>query len=185
MAENTANTTDRPRSVSRGRDAFQSSGRGGAGNIRRSSQEPSAPAPEPQVPYIVRGRERQPASSSERATSTGRGGVGNIRSTSQSRSLNRAPEIQPQSETITEEVVDGPVPELKKDEPNAKPVHSSGRGGLGNINRTKSKSRDPGNERDKDHAASAQVHSTGRGGRGNIVPDGPSAPETDGSTVQA
>lgn len=86
MTENISNANDRPRSVSRSRDAFvcvicrcnfylpnlilsssfvqQSSGRGGAGNIRRNSQEPAAPAPEPQVPYIIRGRERQPAVSS-------------------------------------------------------------------------------------------------------------------------
>lgn len=61
--------------------------------------------------------------------------------------------------------------------------HSSGRGGLGNITRTKSKSREPGAERDREQ----QVHSIGRGGRGNIVPDiiSPSVPEADESTAQA
>jgi hypothetical protein len=37
--------------------------------------------------------------------------------------------------------------------------HSSGRGGLGNINRSRSRSREP-----------THVHSTGRGGLGNIKP---------------
>ncbi|KDQ49666.1 hypothetical protein JAAARDRAFT_143114 [Jaapia argillacea MUCL 33604] len=160
----TTDSTDK-RSVSRGRE-FQSSGRGGAGNIRRSeSQDPSTIAPE----ELPRGREPAPAfSPTAKIVSVGRGGAGNFRSPS--RDPAKVGENHPQTASIISEHAANTAEyerELIRASVEAKQngVFSSGRGGAGNINKSRSRSRGP--------AASISphpFHSTGRGGAGNIKP---------------
>ncbi|KAF9268198.1 hypothetical protein L218DRAFT_842674, partial [Marasmius fiardii PR-910] len=131
------------RSTSRGRDAFRSSGRGGAGNIHLASQDNTRPTDGPDDFSPTRGRE--PTVNYDRLYSTGRGGAGNIRSPS------REPQTTPDSREQ----------EIIKNEAEKNPVHSTGRGGLGNMSR--SRSRGPSGSNTPSH-----VHSTGRGGVGNI-----------------
>ncbi|KAL4068509.1 hypothetical protein V8B97DRAFT_835269 [Scleroderma yunnanense] len=139
--------TDTPnsenRSISRGRDTFQSSGRGGVGNIRRSSQsrEPRSFEAGPDDFSPTRGRE--PAVHPDRVYSVGRGGAGNMRSPS------RDPATAIRS--VHEDAIAESVYEQR--------VHSSGRGGAGNITRSRSASRGP----------AITLHSTGRGGAGNML----------------
>jgi hypothetical protein len=133
------------RSHSRGRDALLSTGRGGIGNIRQSSlSRDTGPSPEDYSPN--RGRE------TVAIYSTGRGGAGNLRSPS--RDPNRGPD------PVEREVLDNYVTSHDN-----VPL-SSGRGGLGNINR--SRSRDPTADRSRSRDP-ARI-STGRGGVGNIRP---------------
>uniref|UniRef100_A0A0W0FV27 Uncharacterized protein n=1 Tax=Moniliophthora roreri TaxID=221103 RepID=A0A0W0FV27_MONRR len=61
------------RSVSRGRQGFSSSGRGGIGNIHQNAST----SPVGGLGDVVRGRDRGP--DPDRVISTGRGGIGNIR----------------------------------------------------------------------------------------------------------
>ncbi|KAF8147707.1 hypothetical protein B0H34DRAFT_785807 [Crassisporium funariophilum] len=138
--------TNNDRSVSRGREAFQSTGRGGLGNIRQTSLSRDArPDSGPDDFSITRGRE--PLSSpTQKVYSTGRGGAGNIRSPS--RDVSKPPAV----ETVNEDDV---IKEYKASQEGA--AFSTGRGGLGNIDR--SRSREPTNK---------PVYSTGRGGAGNI-----------------
>ncbi|KZS99956.1 uncharacterized protein LAESUDRAFT_667286 [Laetiporus sulphureus 93-53] len=189
--------TDSARSVSRGRD-FQSSGRGGIGNIRRTSQEPGSPgyplSPKSSIGdghepvTIVRGREPVPSGSPDRARSTGRGGVGNIRSSSIARAVSRAPRDQnhPQTTTLVNERAQAEAEYersvLKASEEAARAKkHSSGRGGAGNIARSKSKSKTRSQSRDGLHLRSRSrskglpvpLHSSGRGGAGNIQQGSP------------
>jgi Protein of unknown function (DUF3602) len=156
-------SAEQERSVSRGRqDAFvrffclppsashcngneqQSSGRGGVGNIRRTSTSrdarPSDDGPDDFSP--TRGREM---TITPKVTHTGRGGAGNIRS----------PSRDPVSPTPAEREIIAHAAEGDAELP-----HSSGRGGLGNIVTPRSRSRS--------RPADA-VHSSGRGGAGNIV----------------
>ncbi|THH23257.1 hypothetical protein EUX98_g7921 [Antrodiella citrinella] len=152
------------RSVSRGRETvFHSSGRGGAGNIRRNSTSQSSPVEaEP-----VRGREPAVPPEREQALSQaiGRGGVGNILSTSVARAASQAPEGATQTASIINEINENNAEYergvIQTSEEAAKNVHKSGRGGMGNITTSRSHSR---------VGALADVHSTGRGGRGNIAP---------------
>ncbi|KAG6918462.1 hypothetical protein DXG01_014089 [Tephrocybe rancida] len=140
------------RSQSRGRDVYQSSGRGGAGNIRQASASRDArPTDGPDDFSVSRGREAVPTSPLKNF-STGRGGAGNIRSPSRDPTVASIvePGIAEESEVIRTHVAavaDGPF--------------SSGRGGAGNILQTQSRSRSRG---------PGVVHSTGRGGAGNILP---------------
>ncbi|KAH6873492.1 hypothetical protein BKA70DRAFT_282827 [Coprinopsis sp. MPI-PUGE-AT-0042] len=130
------------RSRSRGRDLLQSTGRGGFGNIRQSSESRDRPADGPDDFSATRGRE--PLANPTIMYSTGRGGAGNLRSPS--RDASRGPDAR-EREVIKEYNQthgDGPV--------------SVGRGGLGNMSR--SRSRDP--------AGGNRGVSTGRGGAGNI-----------------
>ncbi|EIW77472.1 hypothetical protein CONPUDRAFT_62253 [Coniophora puteana RWD-64-598 SS2] len=141
--------TDSPnRSLSRGRDQFfQSSGRGGAGNIRRTSQsrEPAARTPGDEFPPTPpRGRETAPK---EQVFSVGRGGAGNIRSPSRDVRTDQAIPEDKQAE-YEQRVV--------QQHADANQIRSTGRGGVGNISGSRSRSRGP-------------VHSTGRGGAGNIA----------------
>ncbi|OCH86576.1 hypothetical protein OBBRIDRAFT_737742 [Obba rivulosa] len=137
------------RSTSRGRDAFQSSGRGGIGNIRQASQEP--PRADPDNASPARGRE--PTVNPERVLYTGRGGAGNIRSAS------RAQDDPTASSQATAADYERGV--ILNSEEAAKTAHSSGRGGLGNIRSpSRSQSRGP---------RTPPVRSTGRGGAGNLV----------------
>ncbi|TBU42334.1 hypothetical protein BD309DRAFT_866575 [Dichomitus squalens] len=170
------------RSVSRGREAFvrpihdsrdslpnsslyQSSGRGGVGNIRRPSTDPASPPPPSEPLSPVRGRETHV--DPERLKSTGRGGMGNIRSGSQARNASVVPENHPQTASLVSDQAasvaeyERSVVERNEDLMNARAVRiyrSSGRGGLGNItggSKSRSRSRVP-------------VTSTGRGGAGNL-----------------
>ncbi|KAI0937675.1 hypothetical protein AcV7_003643 [Taiwanofungus camphoratus] len=96
------------RSASRGRERYQSSGRGGVGNIRRKSKD-SVPPTSPTsttVPSdqentnVVRGRE--PSVDPDRIRSTGRGGVGNIKSGTRARQVAKMParELLPQTASL-------------------------------------------------------------------------------------
>ncbi|TEB20730.1 hypothetical protein FA13DRAFT_1779709 [Coprinellus micaceus] len=119
------------RSISRGREALQSTGRGGFGNIRQASvsRDRSAsanPLGGPDDFSTTRGRS---ASLLCMGTSTGRGGAGNLRSPS--REPRSGVDVQFEKEVIdayTHNRDDAPV--------------STGRGGLGNI-AARSRSRDP------------------------------------------
>ncbi|KAH7909278.1 hypothetical protein BJ138DRAFT_1136676 [Hygrophoropsis aurantiaca] len=145
------------RSLSRGRDAFHSSGRGGIGNIRRSSlSRDPRPADGPDDFSPARGRE--PAVNPERVFSVGRGGAGNFRSPSQ----DIPSKEHPQTASIISEHATAQADyeaQLRKQHAEANQVRSSGRGGMGNISGSRSRSRGP----------SPAVHSTGRGGAGNIL----------------
>ncbi|KAG7096707.1 hypothetical protein E1B28_004121 [Marasmius oreades] len=133
------------RSISRGREAYRSTGRGGAGNIHPASQDDNRPIGGPDDFSPTRGREL--TVHHDTLYSTGRGGAGNIRSPS------REPQATPDSRE--QEVIKG---EAEKNI-----AHSTGRGGLGNMSR--SRSRGPSQT---SSSAPLHVHSTGRGGTGNI-----------------
>ncbi|KAH0584752.1 hypothetical protein J132_01535 [Termitomyces sp. J132] len=160
------------RSQSRGRDVFQSSGRGGAGNIRRASISREArPADGPDDFSITRGREPVPAIHA--IFSTGRGGAGNIRSPS------RDPAVDGDTGLSDAEVIRAHVAG------SADIPHSSGRGGAGNIFTARSRSRSrgpptastfatPPRSAAATPAGTPHTHlsplprSTGRGGAGNF-----------------
>jgi hypothetical protein len=134
------------RSVSRGRDSFHSSGRGGIGNIRPSpSRDAPRPADGPDDFSVTRGRETTPNHAVGIVYSTGRGGAGNMRSPSRQP---ETPAIQEEEEEIMRRYA----------ESNVDAPRSSGRGGAGNISTSRSRSRGP----------SSGLLSTGRGGAGNI-----------------
>ncbi|KAG1884274.1 hypothetical protein F4604DRAFT_1919389 [Suillus subluteus] len=140
------------RSVSRGRDAFQSSGRGGIGNIRRSSlSSDSRPFDGPDDFDLTRGRE--PLAHPDRIYLVGRGGAGNMRSPSQELVRDR-----PQTVTTLNEHAVVREQRVKKHHAESNPIHSSGSGGLGNISGSRSRSRIRG----------LMLHSFGRGGAANI-----------------
>jgi len=187
------------RSQSRGRDVqYQSTGRGGAGNFKRS-ESVSRDAVQRDVDGDERGREifNHPGA----PTHSGRGGAGNVRSPSRDPAV-RAAEL----EAIKHEkdVIEA-TKALEKTQ-----IHSSGRGGFGNMTVTtppttspsrpastsRSRSRDPGfissgrggagnirsesrdtrgdlarldEEERKAHVHKDDVHSTGRGGWANIT----------------
>ncbi|KJA15993.1 hypothetical protein HYPSUDRAFT_207405 [Hypholoma sublateritium FD-334 SS-4] len=135
------------RSASRGRDAFKSTGRGGAGNMQPTSHSRDArPDLGPSDFSTPRGREPV-AKPAAKVYTTGRGGAGNLQYSAQ------AP--RPESSfTETER-------EVIKEHVNAQESanFSSGRGGLGNF-ANRSRSREP--------ASTPNVYSSGRGGVGNI-----------------
>jgi hypothetical protein len=137
------------RSVSRGREAFQSSGRGGVGNIRQGSLSRDARPGGPDDFSPTRGREPH-VRLDEQIHSTGRGGAGNIRSPS------REPRKTDPTEASDERVV---RQHLAADETAPR---STGRGGLGNFSNSRSRSRDNRN------GSSSTFQSSGRGGVGNI-----------------
>lgn len=148
------------RSLSRGR-GLQSSGRGGAGNIRSPSRDIDRVVASPDDFSDTRGRDPIPVRHlGDAVISTGRGGAGNIRSPSRD---------SPRPETVSidsspsrpEERGRGYDRDLISaiDTANDTGVHSTGRGGLGNITRPDSKSR----SRSRD-----PVNSSGRGGVGNL-----------------
>jgi len=166
------------RSQSRGRE-FESSGRGGAGNIRPQSREPLAHGLGPEDYSASRGRELR-STSKEPITHSGRGGAGNIRS----------PSRDPEGERKDYEADS----KLVKDYDSHQHTHSSGRGGVGNIDRSRSPdarhktqqgsflssaigsaigrlSRD--HSRESPRAASTEHHTAGRGGYGNTYDGGP------------
>ncbi|KAH8832569.1 hypothetical protein DL96DRAFT_664571 [Flagelloscypha sp. PMI_526] len=114
------------RSVSRGRDNYTSSGRGGLGNIRPASQSRDRPTDGPDDFSSTRGRELPPASTTNKIISTGRGGLGNLRSPSRDAAapINDQEELRILREH-SQEKRDAPI--------------STGRGGAGNINRSRSR----------------------------------------------
>ncbi|KAI0319720.1 hypothetical protein OF83DRAFT_1162808 [Amylostereum chailletii] len=134
------------RSTSRGRE-FHSSGRGGVGNIRQASLSRDRAAFDgPDDFSVTRGREPHPAHiqhDTGNAVSTGRGGAGNFRSRSRPRDS--------VDSTFDRDLIQS------IDQANDTGVHSTGRGGIGNIARSKSRSRSRG-----------PVLTTGRGGIGNM-----------------
>jgi len=146
--------SDAARSASRGRERYQSSGRGGLGNIRPSSvSRDTRTESGPDDFSVTRGRE--PISHPTQIFSTGRGGAGNLRSPSRDGQKTR---------DVEEDVI---IREYRMSQEGA-PV-STGRGGIGNISR--SRSREPA-------ASNPTFHSTGRGGVGNLVEDEESLPES-------
>ncbi|KAF5338212.1 hypothetical protein D9611_014589 [Ephemerocybe angulata] len=146
------------RSQSRGREALQSTGRGGFGNIRQTSLSRDRPDG-PDDFSTTRGREPAPAVhvGGNAIYSTGRGGAGNLRSPSREPSRVDARE---------KEVIDSYVAQQGE-----APV-STGRGGLGNISTAaaRSRSRDPLNSREPSRSRSRLT--TGRGGAGNVREEG-------------
>jgi len=145
-------TDNSERSVSRGRETLQSTGRGGYGNIRPSSASRDRVTDGPDDFSATRGRE--PGIRAGQVYSTGRGGAGNI-----------SHEVHP-SPTRRDPAEEALLHAHAEAEKTA--VHSSGRGGLGNISRSRSRSRQPTSP-----LSSPPVHSTGRGGAGNIRPGDP------------
>ncbi|KAG6878665.1 hypothetical protein C0992_007733 [Termitomyces sp. T32_za158] len=139
-------------SKSRGREVYQSSGRGGAGNIRQASISREArPVDGPDDFSVSRGREPVPVQ--PKNLYTGRGGAGNIRSPS--RDPNAPTVVEPQAGVLEErELIRAHIAST------AEGPFSSGRGGAGNIVHTP--------PRPQPHGP-ALVHSTGRGGAGNIL----------------
>ncbi|KAG6840449.1 hypothetical protein C0991_006625 [Blastosporella zonata] len=156
-------SSDADRSLSRGREVYQSSGRGGAGNIRQASVSREArPVDGPDDFSIVRGRE--PVSAALSTFSTGRGGAGNIRSPSHGPKFGAGAD---DNQSLTDsEVIRAHVAA------SAEVPRSSGRGGAGNISSSRSRSRGPAalaspSTSTPPHTP-AGVRSTGRGGAGNI-----------------
>jgi len=138
--------------LSRGREAIPngkiSTGRGGAGNIVRSPSRDIVPESRGHV---------NSANIAAKGLSSGRGGAGNIRSTSSSRDAKVGPEHSQTSDNGTAEH----EREVLQSYAEAREgVHVTGRGGLGNISTSPSRSR----SRSKGPA----FHSSGRGGAGNI-----------------
>ncbi|KAK7683043.1 hypothetical protein QCA50_013715 [Cerrena zonata] len=163
------------RSVSRGRDNFHSSGRGGAGNIRRKD---SGQSQEPISPRVMTGREVEVHSPIRRGRNTsvdsdksasqavGRGGIGNIRSRSRARAASHIPagNTQLTATILSEAAANNAEYErnvIQNSQESSKILQKSGRGGIGNITtQAKSRSRSRG----------PNIHSTGRGGVGNLQP---------------
>jgi len=137
------------RSESRGREAYQSSGRGGAGNIRRTSNSKD-PIRGPDEFSPTRGREL--VVDATKVYSSGRGGAGNIRSPSSGPTI----AVNQADASYEREVLQRQIESEKT------AIHSSGRGGAGNISRSRSRGPNPA-------LASPPAHSTGRGGAGNIA----------------
>ncbi|EIW71146.1 hypothetical protein M231_01781 [Tremella mesenterica] len=136
-------------SEDRGRQPIVSTGRGGVGNLVRSASR----GIDPEVkPGYERGREITPSEHPvDHVTHAGRGGAGNIRSPSREPGVRNAEA----DETAYENKLVAEVRGRQIDEP-----FSTGRGGVGNISRSKSRSR----------SAVREHHevSHGRGGFGNI-----------------
>jgi len=100
----------------------------------------------------------------------GRGGVGNILSTSVARATSQAPDGATQTASIINEIAEENADYerhvIQTSEEAAKNIHKSGRGGSGNITKSRSRSQGVG-------ALADGIHSTGRGGKGNLYPGSP------------
>ncbi|KAG6818617.1 hypothetical protein H0H93_003418 [Arthromyces matolae] len=165
------------RSQSRGREVFGFSyGRGGAGNIRSPSRDPTSPLAQSvnkEEDTVIRAHN---AAIADGPFSSGRGGAGNINAT---RSRSRGPNLVHSTgrggagnilsgsseETVVVELKDDAERKVHHGHGHDAGVHSTGRGGAANITATP----DPPVE----HLAHAHPHgefeSSGRGGAGNIV----------------
>jgi len=188
------------RSPSLAHSSQQSSGRGGAGNIRRASKDvasptaPLSPTFDPDDnPAVTRGRE--PTVAPDKVLSTGRGGAGNIQSNSMiARAVSRVkPESHPQTASLLADAAEAAAEYersvLRAREEAAKAgKHSSGRGGAGNYAKSKSKSKSKSNSRrsqsrdGQSHSrlrsqSRGPLHSVGRGGAGNLYPGSPEEAE--------
>ncbi|KII85723.1 hypothetical protein PLICRDRAFT_56930 [Plicaturopsis crispa FD-325 SS-3] len=173
-------STNTDQSSSRGREAFQSSGRGGAGNIRRSSVS-SDNAPEG-VFTDARGREH--AVDTTKVLSTGRGGAGNLQSLSRSRHHPAISKVQhPQTASIMSDHAAANAhyerEVLRRNDEIKAGIKTTGRGGLGNISQQKSRPRTNIKSKSKLKTRSRlftrrsvdsdiALHPVGRGGTGNI-----------------
>lgn len=150
----------------RGRQNIVSTGRGGAGNLIRS---PSRGVDADTAPGQERGREFARDHSIDRVVASGRGGAGNIRS----------PSRDPKQREVAEReaaLQDKLIAESRGRQEGA--VHSTGRGGAGNFNRSTSRNRDrdasvtrsasgtPNGKREG--SVAPEFRATGRGGFGNI-----------------
>ncbi|KAI6022385.1 hypothetical protein PISMIDRAFT_637689, partial [Pisolithus microcarpus 441] len=126
-------------------------GRGGAGNIRHSSQS--------HEPHPFNGPDDfshtcgcEPAVHPNRAYSIGRGGTGNIRLPSRNPGL-----VRPVHKDV---IVESKYEQcILREHAASEVVHFSGQGGVGNITRSCSRSHSPG----------LALHSTGWGGAGNML----------------
>jgi len=154
--------TNAERSISRGREAFTSTGRGGIGNIRHASlSRDERPESGPDDFSTTRGRER--IANPTQVFSTGRGGAGNLRSPSRDPST-PAEVVAVENEVIREYIAT-----------HEHAVYSSGRGGIGNIHR--SRSRDATSTLDRSRSP-AHIRSSSRGRVGNIHPGDANIVET-------
>ncbi|KAJ6527856.1 hypothetical protein DFH09DRAFT_1371332 [Mycena vulgaris] len=152
------------RSASRGREALTSSGRGGMGNIRLSSSQ-DRPLSGPDDFSNTQGRE--PAVAIAELRSTGRGGAGNFRSPSRDPVDDRDVRSAGERDIIR-----------AHEEREREALHSSGRGGLGNLSRSRSRGAgSPLASLSPTRTGQGEVHSSGRGGAGNIAPGPPPAYE--------
>jgi len=156
----TVSVSERSRSRGRG---LQSSGRGGTGNIRPPSID-RVVGTGPEDFSDTCGREPIPVHTDE-VTSTGRGGAGNIRSPS--RDPSRPGSVQgkasPSPLRAEQRGRRGYDQDLISDIDVERDtgVHSSGRGGAGNMIRSRPSSESRSRSREP-------VHGSGRGGIGNI-----------------
>ncbi|TFK47678.1 hypothetical protein OE88DRAFT_1714503 [Heliocybe sulcata] len=174
------------RSQSRGRD-FTSSGRGGAGNIRRqsASRDPERNPDLPEVPVgTTRGREPVPSYGARTNVSVGRGGAGNILSPSRDakteqeeaayeRELIRKRMEERQAHAVTLRLSShSPFCSTLTHLPRSRDAyHSTGRGGAGNIYAGDGIGEVIDEEERRGHEASHDggIHSTGRGGLANMT----------------
>lgn len=111
----------------RGRDFKVSTGRGGAGNIRASSQSRARDEPDSGEEEA---RERSRERSMDRGHNSGRGGAGNFRSVSKN------PDDRLRERKIIEEDAEAENAAHERrvaEEAKTKHQHSYGRGGAGNI----------------------------------------------------
>jgi len=160
-------STERSQSP-RGRDdqVFRSSGRGGAGNMRRTSASREGRSDivyeGPDDFSSTRGREILP---SHKVTHSGRGGAGNVRN----------PSTDPERDS--RDIADERQVIVQSVYADAANPHSYGRGGLGNISNSRSRSRGPANG--PTNPQPAVVHASGRGGYGNIIAGASSAGNPD------
>ncbi|KAH9064314.1 hypothetical protein EDB87DRAFT_1600325 [Lactarius vividus] len=136
-----SNQDQRPRSTSRGRGRqYQSSGIGGAGNIRASStsSERAHIVDGPDDFSSTRGREPRSPFHLDKVISIGRGGAGNIRSPSRDVDLARPSKLSSILETEQTKYERSVI----RDRETAREgqLHSGGRGGVGNMVRRGSQS---------------------------------------------
>jgi len=158
------------RSLSRGRTpGYQLTGRGGLGNYRSPSRERESNGTGPEDYSDTRGRDPIPTRDPYEVTSTGRGGAGNVRSPSRD-GVSSVDNISPETSPMRSELRGrGYDRDLISDIDSAQEggIHSSGRGGVGNMHGSRPNSQSRSRSREPIHAA-------GRGGWGNVIIGGPS-----------
>ncbi|KAK8847536.1 hypothetical protein IAR55_005394 [Kwoniella newhampshirensis] len=151
----------------RGRQPIISTGRGGAGNLVNKLESPNRGIDPSVAPGAERGRELSPHPVGDLVTHSGRGGAGNIRPSSHSRTredLSR----EAKEEALQEKLI------ADRRGRQAEGAFSTGRGGVGNISRSKSRSRSAvrdtslRREGSQPPVLAPAVHASGRGGFGNI-----------------
>ncbi|WVQ79916.1 hypothetical protein IAT38_002017 [Cryptococcus sp. DSM 104549] len=148
-----------------------STGRGGAGNL-----VPHANQDDAVTPGAERGRELSPHPVGEVITHSGRGGAGNIRPSSHSRTRGPNGATAADAEAAKEDALQEKlVADARGRQADA--AFSTGRGGVGNISRSRSRSaagsgregrRESRREGSQLGRREGSVHASGRGGFGNI-----------------